>query len=323
MQAATSLLVASLGAIAVLMMLYVYIFIFERKLFFSLWFIGWAIIALNYSLDAFFPDLLRQDRSILLLSLGSYFYANLLVACGTLMFLKLKSKMLLSAGGLWTALFLFFSYKHLPNLYLIQYTHLAVFVISFRVGAAMIGSAKRYGIFAGFLGLLNIAWGVNTIVFPYIVSQIIPLISAIGLIQLFFKEQKDEISSGLEHITYLTFHDQLTGLYNKAYFDKTLKALEHDDARLPVSVLIGDMNGLKFVNDVFGHQEGDQWLKRMALIIAQSCRQNDIAARWGGDEFAIILPNTDKGWLSLLGATSRTPVKMIGKKISLSAFPWV
>ena len=54
------------------------------------------------------------------------------------------------------------------------------------------------------------------------------------------------------------------------------------------------MNGLKFVNDVFGHQEGDNWLKRMSLIIQQSCRQNDIIARWGGDEFAIILPNTDK-----------------------------
>lgn len=321
MQASTSLLVASLGAIAVLMMLYVYIFISERKLFFSLWFIGWAIIALNYSLDAFFSDLLRQSRSVLLLSLSSYFYANLTMAWGTLLFLKLKSKMfvLLSAGGLWAALFLFFLYKRWPNLYLIQYTHLAVFAISFRVGAAMIGSAKRYGIFACFLGLLNIAWGVNTIVFsyilkmpqiaPYIVSQIIPLISAIGLIQLFFKDQKDEISSGLEHITYLTFHDQLTGLYNKAYFDKTLKALEHDDARLPVSVLIGDMNGLKFVNDVFGHQEGDQWLKRMALIIAQSCRQNDIAARWGGDEFAIILPNTDKEMALAVGRSIKDACK--------------
>lgn len=51
---------------------------------------------------------------------------------------------------------------------------------------------------------------------------------------------------------------------------------------------------LKFFNDVFGHHEGDRRLKKMALIIQQSCRQNDIIARWGGDEFAIILPNTDK-----------------------------
>lgn len=63
---------------------------------------------------------------------------------------------------------------------------------------------------------------------------------------------------------------------------------------LPVSLLVGDMNGLKFVNDVFGHREGDHWLIRMALILRQTCRQEDIIARWGGDEFAIIFRNTDK-----------------------------
>lgn len=306
MQTSSMLLIASLGAISVLLMLYVYIFTFGRRLFIGLWFAGWVIVALNYGLDAFFPDFLRQNRPILFLSLSSYFCANLLIFWGTLIFLKIKRGIytFLSAGVIWLAFFTLFAYRTWSDIELIRSAGLAVFALSCWAGAAMITSAKRYGKLALFLGLLNIAWVCNTVISvyivkipqmaPYFISQIILLLNAVGLIQLFLREQKNEIGRGLAHITYLTFHDELTGLYNKAYFNVKLQEMEKDGECLPVSLLVGDMNGLKFVNDVFGHQEGDNWLKRMAAIIRQSCRESDIVARWGGDEFAIILPNTDR-----------------------------
>ncbi len=90
---------------------------------------------------------------------------------------------------------------------------------------------------------------------------------------------------------YLSFHDSLTGLYNKAYFDEELKRL-NAKRQLPLSIIMADVNGLKFTNDAFGHKEGDTLLVQCAEILKKIFRKEDIIARWGGDEFIILLPKT-------------------------------
>ncbi len=95
-----------------------------------------------------------------------------------------------------------------------------------------------------------------------------------------------------EEILFLSYHDMLTGLYNRAFFEEELKRLD-TERQLPLSVIMGDANNLKLVNDVFGHGEGDEILKAMAQVLRESCRAEDIISRWGGDEFTILLPRTD------------------------------
>ena len=94
-------------------------------------------------------------------------------------------------------------------------------------------------------------------------------------------------------IRYLSYHDSLTGLYNRRYLEQELKRLDRPE-NLPLAIIVGDVNGLKLINDAFGHLQGDILLQKAASIMKSVCRKEDIVTRWGGDEFVILLPRTPR-----------------------------
>ncbi len=87
-------------------------------------------------------------------------------------------------------------------------------------------------------------------------------------------------------------HDGLTGLYNRRYLEQELAHLQAQ-AQYPISVIIGDLDGLRMINDAFGHTRGDQLICLTGEMLSQCARPGDVVSRVGGDEYMLLLPNTD------------------------------
>lgn len=96
-----------------------------------------------------------------------------------------------------------------------------------------------------------------------------------------------------EALNYVSTHDTLTGLFNRAYFDTEMARMVNS-RHYPLSIVIADVDGLKSINDTFGHTEGDRLIKEAAQVLQQAFRGEDVVARIGGDEFAVILQNADE-----------------------------
>lgn len=96
-----------------------------------------------------------------------------------------------------------------------------------------------------------------------------------------------------DHVSYLRSHDELTGLWTRKYFEMELQKLI-DAGVLPISVIILDINGLKVLNDAYGHHFGDKVLKKVGQILNSSCKKCYYPARWGSDEMVILLPGATK-----------------------------
>lgn len=125
-----------------------------------------------------------------------------------------------------------------------------------------------------------------------------------------------QLEDMLTRVETLAITDPLTGLFNRRRFETILELEYRKTVRYqtPLSCLMIDIDHFKSVNDTFGHQRGDMVLKEVALIIQRSIREVDTAARWGGEEFTVLVPTISR-------ESAVQPAKRILRSISEHAFP--
>ncbi|MCX7922077.1 MAG: diguanylate cyclase [Clostridia bacterium] len=110
---------------------------------------------------------------------------------------------------------------------------------------------------------------------------------------IIYTETISERKKAEDELKYLSYHDRLTGVYNRTFIEEEMLRLDSNKL-LPFSIIIGDVNGLKLVNDAFGHRQGDELLKKVAQILKECTREQDKVGRIGGDEFAVVLPGANE-----------------------------
>jgi diguanylate cyclase (GGDEF)-like protein len=171
------------------------------------------------------------------------------------------------------------------------------------LGAACVHPPRRaYPVLAALIAALNLPLfyepyqpEAGTQIFAH--SMLLGLVGTILTAYLHLvRRQRVEMREGAEVQRHLARVDELTGLGNRRAFDEALtfdvERFKREDQRLSVGLI--DLDGLKKVNDGYGHLEGDRCLRELARVLEQSVRDSDTCFRWAGDEFAVLLPGTDR-----------------------------
>lgn len=203
---------------------------------------------------------------------------------------------------------------------------LAVSVVTVAVMVLLVVSADHAWQYIAYLSLGGVPLGFG------LFSNVVMRRMQVAVLRSYQSQLVDRLSE-LEEIA---SRDELTGLFNRRHFYSTLRA-ELERARVakePLAILLVDIDGLKQINDEYGHSVGDVVIANVASAIQRHSRGTDVAARLGGDEFGVVMSSTDKRgaftmakrlWEELEQVpmyTQGLTEVMVSVSIGVSGYPW-
>lgn len=127
------------------------------------------------------------------------------------------------------------------------------------------------------------------------------------------RERIQALHQAQSRLARMALSDGLTGLFNRAYFDASIEqeAARSLRSKKPLSLLLVDLDHFKKINDTYGHQAGDKVLEKVALILQEQSRTSDTVCRYGGEEFAIILPETPRSHAHMVAERIRKKISAL------------
>jgi diguanylate cyclase (GGDEF)-like protein len=294
-----------MAASSALMVTAVFLYLYHQ--YHEHYIIFWAFTSFGFTLGPIFTLLsatLLPDGMEILGEEFAYLISSVLLIKGIYIFLNRKFPKWVYYGfiltGFWIGLGCFGEFSFIldtvPVFSFIAMVFLQAGLVLFRNWkfAGTAGLVVGWSLVIGSLNLLSYpfvrhdpwfgSWG-------YLLAAIYTMAIAIGILLLYFQKVRQDLSESEARYRFISMRDSLTGLYNRTFFEQECQRFDTEQSN-PLGLILCDVDGLKLINDTFGHDAGNSLLLKAARAIQESFGENDMVARIGGDEFAILLPKT-------------------------------
>ncbi len=294
--------------IATIVLLYLAVLVQSESRYLRWWFSGWALYLLTF-VAYFARDLLAEAGLFsvyVILTQGLYYVSGILLFGGVSLLIGREPPRLLLPVALIVLTYVTITGIFLPpDIPILRLPAAATnAVIFFICGFRLIRFPAAQRLLLKVSGISFLVWGTSIAVHPvlyslprimdgvYLTGGVFALVLAMALLVIHFGVVNQRVTDRNDEILYLTYHEMMTGLYNRNYLNMKVLHSNATDLPLPVSFVMADLDDLKGVNDNYGHKRGDEILIAFADILQGSLRDGDVAVRLGGDEFLLILPKT-------------------------------
>lgn len=302
--ATNSMIAASCSVTFALLISYGYLYLSEKKFYILTWMLSLSLLLITYLARI---AMIETDSEYAIFSIVNYastIVGYLLIFRGTYLFFGKKISFSWNMGaGLLILVYTILTVFQLPASAALLASMLYTAALLVESGLTCLKASSPKSSIRLSLGYTYFLWALVVLSYPLShILQVIPtsisylLIGLVGLtafitIQaMYFQSIREELELKEANIRKLVAYDKLTGAYSRAYFEQTLEDfLQRLD--LPAVLVMGDFNGLKLINDTFGHEKGDELLIDGVKIMQASLGDESVIVRWGGDEFIIIMPH--------------------------------